>query len=614
MKNKIIQLLVIGIIALPAYSYALTVKSVDFMNVKNKSRIQIGLDGKATYDVSKNGDLVTLKIDGANIPADLARPFLTFDFVTPVDKFLPRQEGKDVIFEITMKKMSPYFITQDKNQILMDFDIPADMKETKKISRKDVPEIASGQSKKKASGTKATAVSKADVDDLSPGPKQAAVLDTFKPKYKGQPITLDFQNADIQNVLRIIADVSGMNIVTSDEVKGQITIRLKDIPWDQALDVILESKDLSKMQLGNVVRIAPADKIKAAQDRLIASQKTEEQLEPLFTSVIPVNFSKATEMINLLKGKEIGILTERGSIVADARTNVLIVKDIQKSVDAISVMIKRLDKPTPQVLIASRIVQADDDFTKALGVAWGGQYRSQSGKSFFGLSGVNSSSAATTLFDSTTVPGGNPNWSSTTLPASSMLVNFPQGQAAGLGITLGRLAGSMFDLDLRLDIGETTGDAKVIARPKVVTLDNKKATIKQGEKYPYVVRNQEGQLSTELKDIELVLEVTPRIAFDGSINMEVSVKRNSIGATKNSLGDPSIASREVQTEVIVRDGETAVIGGIIEEEIHKDVQKVPFLGDIPVVGWLFKAKKNTKTKKELLIFISPHVLQDIASN
>jgi type IV pilus assembly protein PilQ len=613
MKNKIIQLLVIGIIALPAYSYALTVKSVDFMNVKNKSRIQIGLDGKAAYDVSKNGDVVTLKIDGANIPADLARPFLTFDFVTPVDKFLPRQEGKNVIIEITMKKMSPYFITQDKNQILMDFDIPADMKETQKASLKDVPSVASGQSKKKASSTKSMTVPKADVDDLSSSPKQSTVLDTFKPKYKGQPITLDFQNADIQNVLRIIADVSGLNIVTSDEVKGQITIRLKDIPWDQALDVILESKDLSKMQLGNVVRIAPADKIKAAQDRLIASQKTEEQLEPLYTSVIPVNFSKATEMINLLKGKEIGILTDRGSIVADARTNVLIVKDTQKSVDAISAMIKRLDKPTPQVLIASRIVQADDDFTKALGVAWGGQYRSQSGKSHFGLSGVNTGNA-TSLFDSTTVPGGNPNWSSTTLPASAMLVNFPQNQAAGLGITLGRLAGSMFDLDLRLDIGETTGDAKVIARPKVVTLDNKKATIKQGEKYPYVVRNQEGQLSTELKDIELVLEVTPRIAFDGSINMEVSVKRNSIGATKNSLGDPSIASREVQTEVIVRDGETAVIGGIIEEEIRKDIQKVPFLGDIPVVGWLFKSKKNSKIKKELLIFISPHVLQDIASN
>ncbi len=611
MKNKIIQLLVIGMIALPAYSYALTVKSVDFMNVKNKSRIQIGLDGKASYDVSKKGEIVILKIEGAKIPANLSRPFLTSDFVTPIDNFLPKQEGKNVIFEITMKKMSPYFITQDKNQILMDFDIPADMKGTQAASRENVPKVVSAPPKKKASGEKTITVSKADVDELSSRSKQPTTLDTFKPKYKGQPITLDFQNADIQNVLRIIADVSGLNIVTSDEVKGQITIRLKDIPWDQALDVILESKDLSKMQLGNVVRIAPADKIKTAQDRIIASQKTEEQLEPLYTSVIPVNFSKSTEMINLLKGKEIGILTDRGTIVADARTNVLIVKDIQKSVDAISAMIKRLDKPTPQVLITARVVQADDSFLKALGVAWGGAYRSQSNKSFFGLTGK-TTGAATSLFDSTTVAGKNPTWTTSVLPTPAMAVNFPQNQAAGIGIQLGRLAGSMVDLDLRLDIGETDGTTKVIARPKVITLDNKKASIKQGEKYPYVVRNQEGQLSTELKDIDLVLEVTPRIAFDGSINMEVKVVRDSLGAITNSLGDPSISNREVTTEVMVKDGETLVIGGIIEEEIKNNVQKVPFLGDIPVMGWLFKSKRKETTKRELVIFISPHVIDNIA--
>ena len=174
------------------------------------------------------------------------------------------------------------------------------------------------------------------------------------------------------------------------------------------------------------------------------------------------------------------------------------------------------------------------------------------------------------------------------------------------------MAGSAFQLDARLTIGESTGTIKVIARPKVATLDNKKATIKQGEKYPYVVRNQEGQLSTELKDIDLVLEVTPRIAFDGSINMEIFVTRNSIGAERKSLGDPSISSREVRTEIVVKDGETAVIGGIIEEEITDIISKIPFLGDIPVIGWLFKSKQKIIRKKELLIFITPQVLQDIA--
>jgi type IV pilus assembly protein PilQ len=613
MKNKIIQLLVIGVLALPTYLYALTVKSVDFMNVKNKSRIQIGLDGKATYDVTKKGDVIILKIDGAKIPQNLARPFLTFDFATPVEKFIPKQEGKNVIFEISMKKMSPYFITQDKNELLMDFDIPADMKQSKQ-DKKDVAlvKVKSGTDTPVKTAAKPSVV----VEDLTPHKTQVTVLDAVKPKYKGQPITLDFQNADIQNVLRIIADVSGLNIVTSDDVKGQISIRLKDIPWDQALDVILESRDLSKMELGNVVRIAPAEKIKAAQDRIIASQKTEEQMEPLITTVLPINFSKSTEMINLLKGKEVGILSERGSIVADSRTNVLIVKDIKRNVDAVAAMVKRLDKPTPQVLIAARVVQADQIFLKSLGVSWGGSYRSQSSKSFFGVSGK-TKGPATSLFDSTVPVGQNyPNWSSVTLPTPSMAVNFPLGDGAsnsGIGITLGRLAGSMLDLDLRLDIGESDGTTKVIARPKVITLDNKKATIKQGEKYPYVVRNQEGQLSTELKDIELVLEVTPRIAFDGSINMELNIKRNSLGAQKNSLGDPSIASREVQTEVMVKDGETVVIGGIIEEEIRNQVYMIPGLGNIPVIGWLFKAKDKEITKKELLIFISPHVVEELAS-
>jgi len=198
-----------------------------------------------------------------------------------------------------------------------------------------------------------------------------------------------------------------------------------------------------------------------------------------------------------------------------------------------------------------------------------------------------------------------------------MAVNFPvslgEGAGgAGFGISFGRLGNSLLGLDLRLDIGETTGSTSVIARPRIVTMDNKKAIIKQGEKYPYVVRNQEGELSTELKDIELVLEVTPRVAFDGSVNMEISVKRNAIGAYKNPLGDPSIASREVQTEVLVKDGETTVIGGIIENEIKKNVSEVPGLAKVPFLGFLFRGKQDEIHKRELLIFITPHVIRPLS--
>ena len=379
----------------------------------------------------------------------------------------------------------------------------------------------------------------------------------------------------------------------------------------QALDVVLESKDLDKMAIGNVVRIAPADKIKAAQDRQLASKKTQEQLEPLLTSVIPVNFAKASEVVSTLKGKEVGLLSERGNITAENRTNVLIVKDIRKSVDEVNAMVRRLDRPTRQVLISARVVQADTSFTKGLGVQWGGSFRSQSDRNHFGLSGVNTG-AARNLFDTAVTPGSPPNFSSTLVPSPSFAVNFPQNQAAGFGITVGRLGSTALDLDLRLDIGESMGNAEVLARPKVVTLDNKKATIRQGEKYPYIVRDKEGQLSTELKDIDLVLEVTPRVAFDGSVNMEISVKRNSIGSITNQLGDPSIADREAETEVLVKSGETSVIGGIIEEETRENIQQVPFLGSIPVIGYLFKGKTTSKTKNELLIFITPQVLEPVA--
>ncbi len=614
MNKKIIHTVIIGLLLMPACGFGLTIQSVDFMTVENKSRLQIGLDGKAAFDVTRTGDKLILRIDNAKIPKNLARPFITSEFETAVKEFLPKQKGKDVLFDVTMKKVVPYFVSQDKSVLIMDFDIPDWARKANQETKNQAVTVQQASTTKQVAqlmGKEKQAPSQAKGAFLSAKSNDFINESTREPKYIGERISLDFQNADIHNVLRIIADVSGLNIVTSDEVKGNITIRLKDVPWDQALDVVLESKDLGKMEVGNVVRIDAAEKIKKAQERKLESLKTEEQLEPLVTSVIPVNFAKSSEVAKTIKGKEVGLVSDRGSITAEDRTNVLIVKDIKKNVDDINAMIKRLDKATPQVLISARIVQADDDFTRGLGVQWGGSWRNQSDRTHFGLTGVNSG-AARDLFSSTTTPGGSPTWSTSVVPSPSLAVNFPTNQAAGFGISVGRLAGSSFDLDLRLDIGESIGNAEVIARPKIVTMDNKKATIRQGEKYPYIVRDKDGQLSTELKDIELVLEVTPRIAFDGSVNMEISVKRNALGSIKNALGDPSISSREAQTEVLVRNGETSVIGGIIEEEVRQNINQVPFLGRLPVVGFLFRGKTIDKSKKELLIFITPQVLEPVA--
>ena len=608
-------MVLVGFLTVPVCVFGLSIKSVDFMNVDNKSRLQIVLDGRASFDVNREGDILALRIDDATIPKNLARPFITEDFETAIKQILPRQYGDDVVFDISMKQVVPYFVSQDNDELIMDFDIPEWAK--KQAEQSVTPNVSQTIDRSIPKSNETAPVREVK----SPGSGGKSVPSPFEneiieeslsvPQYTGEHITLDFQNADIHNIIRIIADVSGLNIITSDEVKGNITIRLKDVPWDQALDVVLESKDLGKLTMGNVVRIAPADKIKKAQERKLETKKTEEQLEPLLTSVLPVNFAKASSIANTIKGREVGLVSDRGSITAEDRTNVLIIKDIRKSVDEIAAMVKKLDKPTPQVLISARIVQADNDFTKGLGVQWGGSYRNQSDKTHFGLSGVNTG-AARNLFDATTTAGDAPPWSTSVVPSPSLAVNMPTNQAAGFGITLGRLGGTALDLDLRLDIGETVGSAEVIARPKIVTLDNKKATIRQGEKYPYVVRDDEGQLSTELKDIELVLEVTPRIAFDGSVNMEISVKRNAIGSIVNSLGDPSIASREAVTEVLVKNGETSVIGGIIEEETRNNINRVPFLGELPIIGLLFKGETKDTSKKELLIFITPQVLEPIS--
>lgn len=615
MKERVSIILLIGMLALPAYAAALSVKSVDFMNIDNKSRIQIGLDDKATYDVVRKGSTVILKIENAKLSESLARPFITTEFVSAVERILPKQDGKNVVFEIAMKQMAPYFISQDKHQLLMDFDIPSEIKA--KPPKKEI-KVALAEKRTPKVEPETKAAGKEPLSGRAPE-TSPTIVGSLLPKYTGQPISLDFQNADIHNVLRIIADVSGLNIVTSEEVKGTVTIKLKDVPWDQALDVILESKDLGKMDLGNVVRIAPAPKIDEARKRMVESRKTQDQLEPLVTSVIPLNFASAKSVLEVLektrdKEKGMGIFSDRASVIGDERTNTLFVKDIKKNVDEFYAMIKRLDRPTQQVLISARIVQADTSFERGLGVQWGGAYRNQSGRSHFGLTGNNTQNTAATNLYRTDVPGTasttEPGWSLSSLPLPTLAVNFPQSQLAGFGVTLGRLGGSMLDLDLKLDIGETDGQINVLARPKVVTLDNKKATIRQGLKYPYLVRDKDGNVSTELKDIELVMEVTPRISFDGTINMEISVKRNALNETiKNSLGDPAIISREVQTEVLVKEGETSVLGGIIEDEVNNAVQRVPGLGKLPIIGWLFKGETTKKRKQELLIFISPQVVQ-----
>lgn len=456
--------------------------------------------------------------------------------------------------------------------------------------------------------------------------------------YKGAKISLDFKDADLHNIFRLLAEVSNLNIIATDDVKGKITIRMVNVPWDQALDVILTTKNLVKIEEGNVLRITTAESVRKEreekqkeEDLLVKVKESREKLEPLTMETITVNYARAVDLQKLIREKDEkgkGLLSPRGSVKADERTNTLIIQDTKQNIEEIINLIKKLDSPTPQVLIEARIVQAQTTFARSLGIQWGGSYNQFSSNSWFwGLTGNNPNAAPGWAFtpgaysyNLPTAPGAPANISTSAtagpLPIympSNFVVNFPAStsytQVGGLGISFGKLTGNLINLDLRLQLGETEGQTKVIARPKLATLTNTPAHIKQGELIPYETTSQAGT-QVQFIDAVLMLEVTPQVTPDGSIKMTVKVTRDSRGTFRSpAMQVPSIDKREAKTEVLVKDGETLVIGGIYESESAEGEARIPWLGKIPILGWLFKNKEVYNTKKELLIFITPTLLQ-----
>ncbi|MGB9700691.1 MAG: type IV pilus secretin PilQ, partial [Thermodesulfobacteriota bacterium] len=393
------------------------------------------------------------------------------------------------------------------------------------------------------------------------------------------------------------------------------------VPWDQALDVILTTKNLVKIEEGNVLRITTAESVRKEreekqkeEDLLVKVKESREKLEPLTTETITVNYAKAADLQKLIREKDEkgkGFLSPRGSVKADERTNTLIIQDTKQNIEEIVNLIKKLDSPTPQVLIEARVVQAQTTFARSLGIQWGGSYNQTGGGQWhWGLTGNNPSASAGWGFTPSATGTSTP-----LIMPSNFVVNFPAStgntSVGGLGISFGKLTGNLVNLDLRLQLGETEGQTKVIARPKLATLTNTPAHIKQGELIPYETTSQAGT-QVQFIDAVLMLEVTPQVTPDGSIKMTVKVTRDSRGTFRSpSMQVPSIDKREAKTEVLVKDGETLVIGGIYESENQESETRIPWLGKIPIIGWLFKSKEVYNTKKELLIFITPTLLQGL---
>lgn len=427
--------------------------------------------------------------------------------------------------------------------------------------------------------------------------------------YKGQKISLNFQNIDIRAVLQILADASGKNIVVSDSVRGNITLRLQDVPWDEALDIILHSKGLAVRQYGNVMMVGTATEI-AAQE---AAESAAQEAEPLESAFIQINYAKAADIANLLKSNK-ALLSKRSSVSVDTRTNTLLIQDTATNLDQIRQMVAKLDVPVKQVLIESRIVIANDDFNSALGVKFGatGARAINGNNGLIAVTG-DSTGANTMINSAISNIGTSGQQFPVTLPSlnDQLNVNSPAAGAVGqIGLAILK---NNYLINLELSALQAEGKGEVVSSPRVVTANQSKAHIEQGVQIPYQQAASSGATTVSFKNAVLSLDVTPQITPDDRIIMDLDVHKDSVGQnvpTGTGGTVPSIDTRDVQTQVLVNNGDTVVLGGVYETTKNTSVSKVPLLGDIPLLGWLFRSKTMTNNKDELLIFVTPKILMD----
>ncbi|CAM5208538.1 type IV pilus secretin PilQ [Alishewanella longhuensis] len=418
-------------------------------------------------------------------------------------------------------------------------------------------------------------------------------------EYKGQPISLNFQDIPIRTVLQIIADHNGFNLVTSDSVAGNVTLRLDGIPWDQALDIVLRVKGLDRRMEGNILMVAPTEELASREARELEARQQVEQLEPLFSDFLQINYAKAADLAGLLSNKDATLLSPRGSVVVDERTNTILIKDTTRNIESVRRLIERLDIPVRQVLIESRIVTVNDNVTDELGIRWGfSDQQSSSG----GNRGVSGNASGANNISTGNLPALDDRWN----------VNLPVSNPAGsIAFHVARLADGTL-LDLELSALEQENKGEVIASPRITTSNQKEARIEQGVEIPYVQAASSGATTVEFKKAVLSLTVTPQITPDNKIILDLVITQNTRGETVQTPTGPATAidTQQIMTQVLADNGETIVLGGIYQQQIVSTVSKVPLLGDIPYLGVMFRNKRELNEKSELLIFVTPRILTE----
>jgi len=570
------------------------VNRIDFSSEETgKSIIIVGTTRPVEYRIKKVSlQLLQLELLDTRLPDYRKFPLITTRFESAVDRIIPVQTPamkNTSMLTIELRESVPYFIEQNDNLLLIHFDAstisPRPLEDAKLPAWKKVISKSIYKSKKEKNGEIETRI------DKEP-PASVAVK-----QYTGEKIALDFYESDVKNVFRILQEVSGKNFAIDQDVAGKVTLTLdKPVPWDQVLDLVLKMNQLDKVPDGNIIRITTSETLKKEEEfnraGLTAAKKAMEEeaaVEPLITEYISVNYANATEEI--LPKIEPILSENRGKVSADQRTNLIIITDTVENIKTAREIIKNLDKVTPQVIIEARIVEATTNFSREIGTQWGAEGGIQNNDPAAGIGPQRS-------YD---IFGGTYGY--------NVAMNFPitAVNPASIGFNFLRIAGSPLLLNARLLAMESQGEGKIISSPKIVTLDNKKAVIKQGLRYPYNKLDESGNTVTVFEDIDLVLEVTPHMTPDQRISMIINITKNDLGIIID--GQQSFTTKEASTELLVNDGNTVVIGGIIKTTKKFSEQGLPWLAKIPLLGWLFKSTNKSDEKEELLIFITPRIVQ-----
>lgn len=615
------------------------VRGVDFQNLLADGISRLIITGSTAFDYTTSypsDSQVVIALHRSTLGSGLERRLDTSKFasaVTSVASFSSRTSRGDVKVVVDLAEGVRPTFNEQGNVLLVDFPIPpsiagsaydpagsvadtgapgsatgSDEADTE-ITAEDRIENAIGRERLiGANGKSVDPAKKARIkqDNLFGTPVFMGEIDAAH-TWRGFPINLDLVNANIHNVFRLISHVSKLNIVSSDDVAGLVTVRMLEVPWDQALAALLQAKSLGAVQYGNILRVAPLSTIRQEREEAAAAERAREEGQPLSVLALPLNYADSAKV-----GKNLeNMITKRGSVNFDSRTNTVIIRDIDTSLSQIRELVKALDTPTPQVLIEARIVEASQNFTRSLGIQWGGNLNfspatgAPTGLFFPNSVGVSGGETATVVSPGTQTVGGR-NTNFTTSP--NYVVDLPSpSQSGSLGVSLGSVTG-LATLDVRLTAGEITGQGKVISAPSVTTVTNKKASIRDGARIPYETASLRGT-NVQFVDATLQLDVTPQITADGTIFLEVNLSKNQPDFGTSIGGLPTIQIKEASTTVAVDDGDTTVIGGVYSYEESTNKQMIPGLGKIPVLGWLFKNSSRRVDRTELLVFITPTILR-----